>query len=92
MNWDELYCYLITATGWTWEYIDENMTIRRLEAMLDFWDQRPPAAFSSNEVRMILRSYFGIKDGPRRRKTEGQEEEEFVKRFSELTRLMGGNV
>jgi hypothetical protein len=59
-----------------------------LDAMLDYWDDVPALAFSTNEVRMMLRSYFGVKDkGPRRRKK--QTESEFVESFHELARLMG---
>lgn len=37
-----LYPLLITATGWTWEYIDERMTLRRLALFTLHWADSPP--------------------------------------------------
>lgn len=30
------------ACGWSWEYIDEHMTLPRLAALTRYWDQFPP--------------------------------------------------
>jgi hypothetical protein len=37
-----VYPLLITATGWTWEYIDENMTLYRLACFTHHWLDSPP--------------------------------------------------
>jgi len=37
---------LIEHLGWTWEYIDEEMTIPRLEALYRQWDKVPPLSVS----------------------------------------------
>jgi hypothetical protein len=37
-----MYAYLIAATGWTWEYIGEWMTLPRVYALFDHWKQWPP--------------------------------------------------
>lgn len=29
-------------TGWTWDYIDEYLTLPRLNALIDYWAQCPP--------------------------------------------------
>lgn len=80
---------LITATNWTWEYIDDYMTFPRLDAMLEYWEEVPAQAFSVNEVRTILRSYFKIKDNTKKKRRQAkQSEEEFAQAFNELARLM----
>lgn len=42
VDWDGLYCGIIAATGWTWEYIDDYMTLPRLGAMRNAWEIHPP--------------------------------------------------
>jgi hypothetical protein len=54
VNWDEEYAYIIAGTGWTWEYIDEFMTLPRLNAMRKVWDQYPP-------VNVTAALFAGIK-------------------------------
>jgi len=39
-----VYASLITDTGWTWDYIDEYMTLPRAEALGRLWATRPPLA------------------------------------------------
>ena len=42
MKWGEIYAHLITVTGWTWEYIDEIMTLPRLSELSAYWYDHPP--------------------------------------------------
>lgn len=37
---------MISGTGWTWEYIDENMTLYRLAAFTNHWLEYPPVHIS----------------------------------------------
>lgn len=48
---------LIARTGWTWEYIDEHMTIARLAEMTAFWKKNPP-------VDLMVAAYLGIENKP----------------------------
>lgn len=41
-DWDEVYAEVITATGWTWEYLDEFVTLPRLNAITRHWLKFPP--------------------------------------------------
>lgn len=43
----------MTFTGWTWEYIDENMTLPRLYAIYRHWERRPP-------THWMIAAYFGL--------------------------------
>jgi hypothetical protein len=52
LDWAELYSHLIACTGWTWEYIDDHMTIPRLSAMTRYWNQNPP-------VHVLVAGYIG---------------------------------
>jgi len=53
VDWGHLYCHIIACTGWTWEYIDDHMTIPRLLLMNDYWQQSPP-------LHTMVAAYFGI--------------------------------
>lgn len=33
---------MIAATGWTWEYLDEFLTLPRLDALTKHWERYPP--------------------------------------------------
>ena len=57
VDWDALYATLIARTGWTWEYIDEHMSVPRLEAMNRQWERTPPL----NEAVAVLLRAFGWK-------------------------------
>lgn len=41
-------------TGWTWEYIDENMTLPRLCELSAYWGKNPP-------THIIAAAYVGYK-------------------------------
>ena len=40
--------------GWTWEYVDEYMTLPRLREITDYWEYQPP-------VHLLIARYLGIK-------------------------------
>jgi len=61
VNWGELFVYLVTATGWTFEEV-EALTLPRLAELNKLWDKVPPDFVSLNEIRLMLRSYFGVKE------------------------------
>lgn len=42
MSWDGIYARLSCATGWTFEYIDEYMTLPRLQGFAEYWKEAPP--------------------------------------------------
>lgn len=64
VDWDEMYVYLIECTGWTWEYIDEFMTLPRLGRMNDYWTRIPP-------LHILVASYFGFDGRKPEEKREG---------------------
>lgn len=39
--------YVCAATGWTWDYVGEHMTLPRLYAMFEHWGRYPPAHISA---------------------------------------------
>ena len=71
MSWGDLYTLLITVTGWTWEYIDDHMTIPRLDEMTTYWKYQPP-------IHLMLASFFGIKE---KTKEPEMSFEDFVRMF-----------
>jgi len=50
-------------TGWTWDYVDENMTMERLNALTGYWEDHPP-------LQAMIASYFGIESKPKETKTD----------------------
>lgn len=49
-----MYARLCSATGWSWEYVGESVTLPRLYAFLDYWKTAPPVAES-------VAAFIGIK-------------------------------
>jgi hypothetical protein len=49
-----IYTHLMTITGWSWEYIDDYMTLPRLFEMMDYWAEHPP-------LHIVLAAFAGIK-------------------------------
>ena len=43
----------MTFPGWTWEYIDQNMTLPRLTALNKYWQKYPP-------VHCLIAAYLGV--------------------------------
>lgn len=42
MSWDEIYALYCVETGWTWEYVGEEMTMLRAMGFLGIWKTTPP--------------------------------------------------
>jgi hypothetical protein len=40
--------------GWTWEYVDEYMTLPRLSEIAEYWEHQPP-------VHLLVARYLGVK-------------------------------
>jgi hypothetical protein len=45
----------MTTFGWTWEYVDDEMTLPRLHAIFRQWKRFPP-------VHIMVANYLGYKD------------------------------
>lgn len=45
---------MITATGWTWNYVDQHVTLPQVEAMSRFWETIPPAALQLKRISLAL--------------------------------------
>lgn len=50
-------------TGWTWDYVENNITMPRLRALHEEWQRHPP-------LPIMVAAYLGIKQ-----KEEGTGEE-----------------
>ena len=67
---------LISAFGWSWEYVDEEMTLPRMAAILNHWELTPPVAVSLAGIAASL----GVKMEPKKSAAENA---------SELQELLG---
>lgn len=65
-----MYAHLIACTGWTWEYIDDFMTVPRMTEMTQYWKGSPP-------LHLMVAAYFGIEKPSQQAKTvESKESDE----------------
>lgn len=42
------------STGWTWDYVEENLDLPMLSALSAYWADVPP-------IQVMIASYLGIK-------------------------------
>lgn len=54
MDWGYLYSHLVQSTGWTWEYIDDFMTLPRLWELESYWKTAPPTHVSAARIAYSL--------------------------------------
>lgn len=50
------------ATGWTWEYVWNHMTLQRLDAMQRLWKKCPPPHVNLSMITALLKAFMGVKD------------------------------
>lgn len=77
MNWDAVYARVASATGWTWEYIGQALTLPRLYALWEYWQGSPPVAES-------VAAYLGVKP---ERKSAPATPEKMQETIAEIRRL-----
>lgn len=56
IDWGEIYAGIIAGTGWTWEYIDENMTLPRVISLNKHWAEFPPVHIG---LTMFSKAFLG---------------------------------
>ena len=52
--------HLIASFGWTWEYIDDHMTIPRMTAVNKMQRERPPQYMVMDDLRRMVAGYMGV--------------------------------
>ena len=62
-DWDKIIANICHLTGWTWDYVEETLTIPRLKALYGEWRVNPP-------LPIIVAAFLGVKP-----KEEGSTEE-----------------
>ena len=65
---------MIDAFGWTWEYIDEEMTLPRYEAICDHWQRVPPVAVSASAIAQYLGA-IKLDPAPKRKAEPAKEQD-----------------
>ena len=56
---------IIAFTGWTWEYVGQNMTLPRLAVMQDYWKVNPPMHRLCKVIAASLGVKFETKEVPK---------------------------
>lgn len=54
MTWGEIYALMCAETGWTWEYVDEEMTLPRLDEFTKLWNRHPPLRVAVHAIAIAL--------------------------------------
>ena len=72
----------MASTGYTWEYIDDFMTLPRLHAMSKYWSDHPPAHLILHSIAIGL---FGL-EAKKRKSTDNKTEDQDP---SELMAMLG---
>lgn len=67
---------MIVTLGWTWEYIDDAMTIPRYVALVEYWKSWPP-------LHQLVAAWMGYKG-------ERKEKEASLEEFIAAARMMSG--
>lgn len=58
-----IYSHLAASFGWTWDYIDKEMTLPRLYEINRYFENHPP-------VHILLAAFMGVKQKPTMKKEE----------------------
>lgn len=72
-----LIAHVCQSTGWTWDYVEWNIDLKRLAALTHQWNELPPASIQLARFA----SYIGYKN--EKQKTNNQEAEEMFKSMVE---------
>lgn len=70
-----MIAHVCASTGWTWDYVAENLDLPRIGYLNDYWREHPP-------VHILVASYMGIKSS----KSQQSEEDEAA-----ALSMLGGN-
>lgn len=54
MSWGELYALFCVETGWTWEYVDEEMTLPRCDGFVEMWKHNLPVRTTLSIIAQCL--------------------------------------
>lgn len=46
--------WVISSTGWTWEYVEDNVTLPKLAILDKFWQQIPPTSLQLKRISIAL--------------------------------------
>jgi hypothetical protein len=74
-DWGFICSDLITITGWTWEYIDEFMTLPRLYDLSRYWRDYPP-------IHALIGAFLGVKPSVKSEQKEKESIDQIIADFS----------
>ena len=49
-----MIAHVCASTGWTWDYVADNLDLPRIKHLNEYWREHPP-------VHILVASYMGIK-------------------------------
>lgn len=57
-DWNDIIFHICQSTGWTWDYVLNNIGLHRYRAMRAYWEKNPP-------LHLMVKAFIGIKDKPK---------------------------
>ena len=51
-----MICHVCQATGWSWDYVEDQLTVPRLRALKRYWAQSPPPR---HLLALLVRTLLG---------------------------------
>lgn len=61
-----MIAHVCAGTGWTWDYVADNIDLPRLKHLGDYWAQHPP-------IHILMAGYVGYKPSARAENTDTDE-------------------
>lgn len=74
-----MIAHVCASTGWTWDYVAENIDLPRMKHLGDYWAQHPP-------MHILMASYVGFK--PQAMPSENDEQGD----IAEALNALGGDT
>ena len=63
-----MIAHVCASTGWTWDYVADNLDLPRIRHLNEYWREHPP-------VHILVASYMGIKQSSSVAQSEADEAE-----------------
>lgn len=62
---------MVACTGWTWDYVEQELDVPRLTALTTYWRNNPP-------LHVMVAAYLGIKPKATPKENDPAEIDAFV--------------
>ncbi|EOF9914138.1 hypothetical protein ACGLR3_002096, partial [Neisseria gonorrhoeae] len=68
LSFGAVIAHVCASTGWTWDYVADNLDLPRIKHLNEYWREHPP-------VHILAASYMGVKPSSGSVQSEADEAE-----------------